>query len=325
MESQVFIAYCTEDAKTASAISRALNEADPDLRAFVADQDLPPGFEISPEIRYAIEQCTVFVVLLNSRVARSLWVQQEIGLALGLRKHIVPVLLRKKVPVPGFIRDISALRLYDGAEGAMTQLVEIVSSRVKPRRDAPPVGTATGRSREVSARQLATDEGSERSSARRDGMARSVFFSFHYQRDIWRVNVVRNCGVVIGHAAAGFRDGSLWEEAKRKGDAAIKRLIDNGLVGTSVTVVLIGRDTYSRQYVDYEIERSIARGNGLFGLNIAHVRDQFGHSDVQGPAPLRLLSGGYPVHTWTNDGEQLGRWVEDAYQRAQRKAAGYAW
>jgi hypothetical protein len=68
---------------------------------------------------------------------------------------------------------------------------------------------------------------------------RNVFFSFHYQRDIWRANVVRNSGVVIGESAAGFRDASLWEEAKKKGDKAIKALIDEGLKGTSVTVVFI--------------------------------------------------------------------------------------
>ena len=48
-------------------------------------------------------------------------------------------------------------------------------------------------------------------------MARTVFFSFHYQRDIWRVNQVRNIPNITGVAAAGFKDASLWEEAKKKG------------------------------------------------------------------------------------------------------------
>lgn len=51
-------------------------------------------------------------------------------------------------------------------------------------------------------------------------MAHKVFFSFHYERDIWRTNVVRNSGVVEGSAAAGFHDASLWEEAKKKGDGS---------------------------------------------------------------------------------------------------------
>jgi len=74
-------------------------------------------------------------------------------------------------------------------------------------------------------------------------MARRVFFSFHYKRDLWRVNVVRNSGLVEAFRLAGFQDASLWEEeTMKKGDDAIKRLIDDGLVGTSVTVVLIGSE-----------------------------------------------------------------------------------
>ena len=116
-------------------------------------------------------------------------------------------------------------------------------------------------------------------------MARKVFFSFHYERDIWRTNVVRNSGVVEGCAAAGFHDASVWEEAKKKGDADVKKLIDSGLIGTSVTVVLIGAETAQRKFVDYEIEKSIARGNGLLGIYISGIKDQNGKTDIQGSAP----------------------------------------
>src|SRR5438093_6273800 len=105
-------------------------------------------------------------------------------------------------------------------------------------------------------------------------MARKVFFSFHYQRDLWRANVVRNSGVVEGVSAAGFHDESLWEESKKKGDDVVKRLIDSGLNGTSVTVVLIGAETANRKYVSYEIEKSIARGNGLLGVLINNIKDK---------------------------------------------------
>ena len=74
-------------------------------------------------------------------------------------------------------------------------------------------------------------------------MARKVFFSFHYARDLWRVNVVRNSGMIEGVAAAGFHDASLWEETKKRGDEAVKRLIDDSLRDTTVTVVLIGAES----------------------------------------------------------------------------------
>ena len=121
-------------------------------------------------------------------------------------------------------------------------------------------------------------------------MARKVFFSFHYERDIWRTNVVRNSGIVEGSSAAGFHDASLWEEAKKKGDADVKKLIDKGLAGTSVTVVLIGAETASRKFVDYEIEQSIACGNGLLGIYISGIKDQKGNTDTQGSAQIGRAS-----------------------------------
>jgi hypothetical protein len=151
---------------------------------------------------------------------------------------------------------------------------------------------------------------------------RNVFFSFHYQRDIWRANVVRNSGVVIGESAAGFRDASLWEEAKRKGDNAIKALIDEGLKGTTVTAVLIGAETANRKYVNYEIEKSIQRGNGLLGLRIHNIKDRNGNTDSMGTVPAKLSEGGYSTYTWTN-AEDFAKWVVAAYNAVQLKARGW--
>lgn len=147
-------------------------------------------------------------------------------------------------------------------------------------------------------------------------MARKVFFSFHYQRDIFRVNVVRNSGIVEGSAAAGFHDASLWEEAKKKGDASIKKLIDDGLIGTSVTVVLIGAQTANRDYVDYEIKQSLACRNGLLGIHIDQIPTPQNASDTRGRVPAALTAAGAPVYNW--DRSKFGGWVEAAYQAAQQ-------
>jgi len=145
-------------------------------------------------------------------------------------------------------------------------------------------------------------------------MARRVFFSFHYQRDLWRANIVRNSPTVEGTSAAGFSDASLWEEAKRKGDEAIKRLIDNGLSGTTVTVVLIGAETATRKYVTYEIEQSIKRGNGLLGVRIHGLKDKNGNTDSWGSVPTALSNAGAPIYTYEYG--KLGDWVEQAYKKA---------
>jgi len=148
-------------------------------------------------------------------------------------------------------------------------------------------------------------------------MARKVFFSFHYQRDLWRVNVVRNSAMVEGVSAAGFHDQSLWEETQKRGDAAVRSLIDAGLDGTSVTVVLIGAETADRKFVSYEIEKSVACGNGLLGIRINNIKDQNGRTDSLGAVPEALTKAGAPVYTWEYG--KLGEWVEKAYQAARRR------
>ena len=103
-------------------------------------------------------------------------------------------------------------------------------------------------------------------------MARRVFFSFHYD-DVTRANVVRNSDQIMRRyePAARFHDKSLWEEAKKQGALAIKRMINGGLNGSSVTCVLIGQSTWSRRWVRYEILKSLVRGNGILGVNIHDV------------------------------------------------------
>ncbi len=144
-----------------------------------------------------------------------------------------------------------------------------------------------------------------------------MFFSFHYERDIWRANVVRNSWVTQSREAAGYFDASLWEEAKKKGDAAIKAMIDSALINTSVTVVLVGQYTASRPYVNYEIQRSMARGNGLLGVRIEKIGDRNGDTDDAGENPLPAK---YPLHRWNTDGghSNMGAWIESAAKAAGR-------
>ena len=146
-------------------------------------------------------------------------------------------------------------------------------------------------------------------------MARKVFFSFHYGKDISRANVVRKSWVTKDKGTAGFLDASLWEEAKAKGEAAIKKLIDDQMVGTTVTAVLIGSQTSERAYVQYEINKSIERGNGLLGIYVHNIRDL---SSSVAPKGLNPLASRYSTYDWVagNGYANLGSWVEAAYAAA---------
>ena len=146
-------------------------------------------------------------------------------------------------------------------------------------------------------------------------MARTVFFSFHYQRDIWRVNQIRSIPNITGNAAAGFKDASLWEEAKMKSDETIKKMIDNALVGTSVTVVFIGAKSAGRKFINYEIKKSLERGNGLVGIQIHHLKNHQGETDDAGEIPKAIEAAGFNVYKYV-DVEKLANRIEEAAKLA---------
>ena len=114
-------------------------------------------------------------------------------------------------------------------------------------------------------------------------MKRKVFFSFHYQKDNWRVQQVRNMGVIEGNAITTPND---WETIARKGDQAIKNWIDQNLIGCSCLVVLIGEETSNRKYVLYEIESAWNRGMGVLGIYIDGLKDLEGKTSRKGNNPF---------------------------------------
>lgn len=102
---------------------------------------------------------------------------------------------------------------------------------------------------------------------------KNVFFSFHYGNDVFRANVVRNSWVIRGNKDAGFIDKADFEKIKAKGDQAVYKWIDEQLIGTSVTAVLIGEETSNRKFVRYELQQSYERGNKIIGIFIHNIKD----------------------------------------------------
>ena len=133
-------------------------------------------------------------------------------------------------------------------------------------------------------------------------MAKRVFFSFHYQDVIdFRANVVRNHWLTKpDRSAAGFFDSSIWEDAKKTSDLALKRLINNGLENTSNTCVLVGTDTFNRRWVSYEIMRSIAVGNHIFAIHINSIKGKDGNTKNKGNNPFYYLG-----YSFSSDGKKI--------------------
>lgn len=171
-------------------------------------------------------------------------------------------------------------------------------------------------------------------------MARRVFFSFHHQKDSWRVGQVRNSWVAQKGESNKFMDAAAWEGVRRKGHAAVKAWIDRELTGTSVTVVLIGQQTASRPFVRYEIEESFRRKNGLLGIHIHRIRHSDKKASRKGRNPLddfnalvdhpwlgifghkieKPFSEIFQTFDWVEDDgrKNMGNWIEEAARRVGR-------
>jgi hypothetical protein len=156
---------------------------------------------------------------------------------------------------------------------------------------------------------------------------RRVFFSFHYERDVRRIQQVRNSWVVRERGAAQpFYDAADFEDAKRRA-GGIQNWIDEQLKGCSVTAVLFGRETYNREWVKYEIRRSHDLKMGILAIDIHNVKDPIGGVDLPGRNPLEHWKAGgtpftqlYSTYDWVRDDgyNNIGAWIERAARNAGR-------
>lgn len=110
-----------------------------------------------------------------------------------------------------------------------------------------------------------------------------VFYSFHFDNDVFRVQQVRNMGAIEDNAPVSANE---WEQVKRKGDAAIQRWIDDNMAYRRCVVVLVGSETAGRRWVNYEIKRAYDSKKGLFGIYVHNLRDPRKGTSRKGANPF---------------------------------------
>jgi len=157
---------------------------------------------------------------------------------------------------------------------------------------------------------------------------KTVFYSFHYERDVHRVQLVRQIGALEGQPLLGAQQ---WETVRRQGDQAIKDWIHTQMAYKRAVVVLIGQETASRPWVLYEIEKAWNDKKPLVGVRI-HGLSSMGSVDSRGADPFTKVPGvsGVPVFdptqtswqgqidtkaTYANLSNNLESWVAQAKTR----------
>lgn len=140
----------------------------------------------------------------------------------------------------------------------------------------------------------------------------AVFYSFHYQRDAWRVQQIMQMGVVEGQPLLNAQD---WEQVKRQGTQAIEGWIDRQMKYKRAVVVLVGAETANRPWVNYEIRKAWNEHYPLVGIRINGMADRFGDPDRPGVNPFTQVSlqGGGTVSDYVRLHEPTGLTTQQVY------------
>ncbi|MCY3973503.1 MAG: TIR domain-containing protein [Candidatus Dadabacteria bacterium] len=113
---------------------------------------------------------------------------------------------------------------------------------------------------------------------------RRIFYSFHFENDVMRVQQIRNIGALEDNEPVSVNK---WEEIKREGDDSIENWIRDTMSGCSCLVVLVGEETAQRHWVQYEIQHAWEQGKGVLGIYINNIKDLKYGKGYRGENPFK--------------------------------------
>ncbi len=155
---------------------------------------------------------------------------------------------------------------------------------------------------------------------------RQVFYSFHFNNDVMRVQQIRNIGAIEDNKPVSPND---WEEVKKKGKAAIEKWIDDNMGYRSCVLVLVGEETADRPWVKYEIQKAWEDGKGLLGIYIHNIKcprngtsnkgsnpfDQFTFKDGSKLSSVVDCYNPSPTDAYNDIKNNMEGWIETAISK----------
>jgi hypothetical protein len=125
---RVFISYSSKDGQFADRLVRVLSEFEMVPFAFKRTR-IPPATNYVQHLRYAINQCHFFVVLLSEN--HSSFIDNEIGQALGQGKIIVPVLLSETAQLPTTLSQTQAICAFEDLDNWIFEVAGYIRETVE--------------------------------------------------------------------------------------------------------------------------------------------------------------------------------------------------
>lgn len=154
----------------------------------------------------------------------------------------------------------------------------------------------------------------------RPAVTRKVFVSYHHSGDQAYCDAFSE---TFGDTYDVIYDNSLERRIDSDNvDYVIRRIRENHIAGSSCTIVLVGRDTPKRKYVDWEVKATLEKEHGLIGVQLptAPVSPQ---GTVSVPARLNdNINSGYALWlSWneiTASADQLAQYIEAGNARDKK-------
>ena len=145
---------------------------------------------------------------------------------------------------------------------------------------------------------------------------RRVFISYHHKGE---QDAVNDFIKTFSEDYEVFTDQSLDRAADSDDTDYLNQVCRNAIDGTSVTIVMIGRQTGCRKFVDWEIMHTLFREHGLLAVSRPNLTD----SDACLPKRLvdNLKSGtGYAKwYRYPASAASLKAMIDEAYAADSRK------
>lgn len=156
---------------------------------------------------------------------------------------------------------------------------------------------------------------------------RKVFISYYHGDQLYVNKFISDFSDVFIPKAIGIKDGN-FEFDSNNPQYIMRKIREQVLEDSTVTIVLIGNCTHSRRYVDWEIKASLQQGetlpNGLIAINLPYM-------GTRGNLPNRLSENvirdewnrniGYArYYTYPSTKGELREWIEDAYSARTTRA-----
>lgn len=128
MAFKVFISHCMENIGLVEQIRIMFEQKG--LEAYIAVSNFQPGKPIDEKIIENIKSSNIFLLLYTKAAEKSNWVQNEIGIAVTMKKHIIPI-IEEGVEAPPLLQGLEHIKLDTNDANSCIQKVCDYLTKIK--------------------------------------------------------------------------------------------------------------------------------------------------------------------------------------------------